>query len=389
MMPLISSAFLNVTNACNLACRYCFVRQSPDTMTFQTAKDAADFLIRNGEAAGRKPEITFFGGEPLLGWETVIKPLTAYIREEYGKPFGLSITTNGTLLDREKLRYMRQNDIGLLLSIDGGKRTQDHNRPARNGESSFDLCARNFPEILACFPHVTFRSTVTPDTASALYENILFAEGQGFRNYFVMPNCFEAWPEERRDILLEQLHQYAVHYVEAFRAGYTPIFFGQLERGFRDILARNEAIARGGRRDGSGCQACGKCGLGASIYAGINWNGEITACQEFFSGGDAFSIGSIYTGVDEEKRRQLSWMFDSAPVYAADGRDCGQCPLDRICNGGCAANNDMITGDMHAVPAIYCDWARALFQEAVYITQTLGGEENQAFRRRWKRVLHR
>ena len=49
-LPEISSAFLNLTNACNLACRYCFVKQSPDYMSYQTAKDAADFLAANAEA---------------------------------------------------------------------------------------------------------------------------------------------------------------------------------------------------------------------------------------------------------------------------------------------------------------------------------------------------
>lgn len=43
MLPKIYSAFLNLTNACNLACRYCFVEQHPDMISLQVAKDAADF----------------------------------------------------------------------------------------------------------------------------------------------------------------------------------------------------------------------------------------------------------------------------------------------------------------------------------------------------------
>lgn len=78
-LPLITRAFFNITNACNLSCRYCFVKQSPEYMSYQTAKDAADFLIRNAEQSGTTPAITFFGGEPLLGWDTVIMPLTEYI----------------------------------------------------------------------------------------------------------------------------------------------------------------------------------------------------------------------------------------------------------------------------------------------------------------------
>ena len=46
-LPKITSAFLNLTNSCNLTCRYCFVEQKPEFMTLQTAKDAADFLAGN------------------------------------------------------------------------------------------------------------------------------------------------------------------------------------------------------------------------------------------------------------------------------------------------------------------------------------------------------
>ena len=42
-----TSACLNVTDACNLACRYCFVEQHPHYMTLETAKKCVDFLISN------------------------------------------------------------------------------------------------------------------------------------------------------------------------------------------------------------------------------------------------------------------------------------------------------------------------------------------------------
>ena len=81
-LPKITSAFLNLTNSCNLTCRYCFVEQKPEFMTLQTAKDAADFLAGNGQAS-----INFFGGEPMLMWDEIIVPLTLYVHEKYGDGF--------------------------------------------------------------------------------------------------------------------------------------------------------------------------------------------------------------------------------------------------------------------------------------------------------------
>ena len=107
MLPKITSAMLIVTHACNLACRYCFVHQEPSRMTYDTAKRAAQFLLDNAEGTNDIPSINFFGGEPLLMWDSIIKPLTLWLREEVKKPFELSMTSNGILLDDKKIDFMK------------------------------------------------------------------------------------------------------------------------------------------------------------------------------------------------------------------------------------------------------------------------------------------
>ena len=92
-------------------------------MTYETAKAAAEFLIKNTEETNITPSINFFGGEPMLMWDSIIVPLTNWIRNEYKKPFSLGITTNGTLLDEEKIEFLKKNGVNLLFSIDGGKET--------------------------------------------------------------------------------------------------------------------------------------------------------------------------------------------------------------------------------------------------------------------------
>ena len=48
-LPKIIGGFLNLTQRCNLKCKYCFVVQQPKEMTFQVAKDAADFFANNAK----------------------------------------------------------------------------------------------------------------------------------------------------------------------------------------------------------------------------------------------------------------------------------------------------------------------------------------------------
>lgn len=52
----------------------------------------------------------------------VIQDLVAYIRQrekETGKIFTLTLTTNAILLDDEKIAWLNDNDILLVLSLDG------------------------------------------------------------------------------------------------------------------------------------------------------------------------------------------------------------------------------------------------------------------------------
>jgi len=55
-------------------------------------------------------------------WDEIIAPLTLWIREN-NFPINLSMTTNGTLLNEERIKFLKNNEVGLLLSIDGAKET--------------------------------------------------------------------------------------------------------------------------------------------------------------------------------------------------------------------------------------------------------------------------
>jgi DNA-binding LacI/PurR family transcriptional regulator len=110
-LPRITTAMLVVTHDCNLRCRYCFVDKNPCKMTYETAKAAAEFVIKNAEEDKVTPGINFFGGEPMLMWDSIIVPLVNWVRHEYKKPFHFGITTNGTLLNEERIQFMKDNNF--------------------------------------------------------------------------------------------------------------------------------------------------------------------------------------------------------------------------------------------------------------------------------------
>lgn len=69
----------------------------------------------------------------MLMYDSLIVPFIHWIEDsgvakEYN--FTFSITTNGTLLNEERIKFLWSHNIPILLSIDGAKETQDNQRPA-------------------------------------------------------------------------------------------------------------------------------------------------------------------------------------------------------------------------------------------------------------------
>lgn len=102
----ITTAIVLLTTGCNLRCEYCFEESlRPKNMTFDIAKDTLNFLIKNGENLRKNSHFTFFGGEPMLTFDSVMVPLIDY-NKTLPKPATFSMTTNGTLLTKEKLNFL-------------------------------------------------------------------------------------------------------------------------------------------------------------------------------------------------------------------------------------------------------------------------------------------
>ena len=340
-------------------------------MSLETAKASAQFLINNAKKAGQRPEINFFGGEPMLMFDSVIKPLVEWVHNELGENMRFSITTNGTLLNDERIRFMKRHGFGLLLSMDGNKPVQDYNRPYVDGRGSFAVLNGLTPKILAAWPGVVFRMTAIPDTCGHTFDSIMWAAAKGFKSFFVVPNVFETWSDEERATLSAEMRKYAQYYSDSKKTGVKPILFSDFEKALRDIPAIEDANARGIYRQMPKCRSEGKCGLGTSRFASIHPNGNIYACQEMTSNEgkeSLFFIGSIFAGVDNSRRLALAESFNSVPAW---GEYCDECEYDRICDGGCVANNYMITGKLGGVPEVFCWWRRLLLGEARRI---YGGE---------------
>ncbi len=152
--PVLKSLCLHVAHDCNLRCGYCFADTGDfgghrALMSKEVARKAIEFAIA-GSKQRHNLELDLFGGEPLMNMP-VVKYIVDYVRQrekETGKNIKLTLTTNGTLLTDEIVKYLNDNRVMLVLSLDGSKKTHDNMRPYPGHVGSYDAAVKGFRKVI-------------------------------------------------------------------------------------------------------------------------------------------------------------------------------------------------------------------------------------------------
>ncbi len=159
----LSRLTLNIANACNLWCSYCYADHGTyhTPASLMSAEQAIAIVTRCLKIYPKIRAIQFFGGEPLLN-PTAIEAVCTFLEKELGPNCPkFSATTNGTILD-EKLEYLLQRfNINLTISVDGPAVIHDQLRPGKSGSSSHDLILRNVPRFRELGLEIDFECTYT------------------------------------------------------------------------------------------------------------------------------------------------------------------------------------------------------------------------------------
>ena len=158
--PYPTIMYLILSEKCNLACKYCFLgNANTNIMQHQMPmmeKEIADkalqyFSFQNKthpEWFGHSKEIIFYGGEPLLNFETlkyvIDRCKEMQINNEITAEMNFSMVTNGLLLDKEKIHFLKENNVAISISIDGIDFESNINRVNKSGNPIYD----NLLEVL-------------------------------------------------------------------------------------------------------------------------------------------------------------------------------------------------------------------------------------------------
>ncbi|GAA0405044.1 radical SAM protein [Paenibacillus motobuensis] len=153
----IEQVILELTENCNLRCKYCIYQEdntgyrsfSKKDMDWETAKKALDYISRN---VGESLALTFYGGEPLINFE-LMRQCIEYSKDIMSEvSISVSFTTNLTLVTDEIAEYLASLEkCSVLCSLDGPKNIQDYYRVTVGGNGSFNRAMKGLRRLVEAF----------------------------------------------------------------------------------------------------------------------------------------------------------------------------------------------------------------------------------------------
>lgn len=176
--------------ACNLRCAHCFATALRDDtrprLTPARFADVADQAMALGAV-----NFSFQGGEPLLAPD-----LADWIRACRPERNVVSVTTNGTLLSRDRVRELAALGVDILtVSLDSGV-PAEHDA-FRGQPGAFDRTVAGIREALDAGLHVTLGTVVTPGSINREGTRRLISLARELRLilYFIFPVPAGRWAE--------------------------------------------------------------------------------------------------------------------------------------------------------------------------------------------------
>ena len=354
---VVKAMCLHIAHDCNLKCSYCFASQGNfkgerSHMSLETGKKALKFLAKNS-GNRRNLEVDFFGGEPLMNFQ-VVKDLVAYGREiekEYNKNFRFTITTNGVLLDDDKIDFINEHMDNVVLSLDGRKEINDHMRKTINDSGSYDVILPKFKAMVEKRGEKDYyiRGTFTNHNID-FSNDIMDFYNQGFKKVSVEPVVTSeemeyALRSEHLDDVLKEYEKFSKEYIDIKKKDKDFYFFH-----FMIDLDQGPCIIK---------RSVG-CGAG-SEYLAVTPEGELYPCHQFV-GEDEFKLGTLDTGIEKVGLREV---FKKANIYNKE--ECNDCWARYYCSGGCHANAYYAHNDLMKPYGLGCEMEKKRIECSISI----------------------
>ena len=346
---------LHLTNQCNLNCKYCFVEHGSERMSREVAFAAIKLGMESKSTSG----MLFYGGEPMLERELIydVVDYTKSIRKKTGHTFYYKMTTNGTLLDEEFLKFSDDVNLTIGFSCDGP--AQDDCRKFHDGSNSLAVLEEKIPLLLRYQPYAVGMGVVDPATIHKTEEIVKYLFDKGFRYIHIGVNYSKdaPWTHERLSTLASEYKKIAELYIKWTRAE-EKFYFSPFDI---KILSHLKGAAYNVDR--------GRMNMNQPSVAP---NGKIYSMSKHLNN-PVFQIGDVFSGIDAEKHKAI---FQRGAIPA---EPCQKCAIKTRCNYAYDNLNNKGSKIIDDVTAVQCIHERLITPIADYVAETLYKERNTLF----------
>lgn len=318
---------LKLTTACNLNCVYCSegdceLKILPKEIFFKLVDELPPVLE---QLQSKDAEFLFHGGEPTLYGRENLKNLIDYAKNnlsDYKVRFLMQ--TNGTLIDEDWIKFFKEENISVGVSLDGYSELHDKNRRTKNDEPTAEKILQNLR--LMRESGLNYGTLMVLNSAENVDIDKLFnfiCENDLQPKIHSVIACGRASNRKDSSEVYEMWVEIMKKLLEKTLAEETPRIIQPLDEILNSIL---------GVEDIRECSFNGSCGKNfISLYP----DGEVGFC-----GRDNLARYLTYGNLKEKSLLELYNSANAKKIRARQeflkNHDCKNCSDWKLCHGGCA-----------------------------------------------------
>lgn len=160
---------INPTIDCNFKCWYCYENHIKGSKMGEETLQRIFLLISgilNEQKALETFNLSFFGGEPLLYYDEIVRPILDYCRKEcqfHQVRLVVNFTSNGYLINEDLISHLTvcNEPKCFQITLDGNRARHNKTRFQARGEGSYDIILTNIKHLLSCGIEVILRINYT------------------------------------------------------------------------------------------------------------------------------------------------------------------------------------------------------------------------------------
>lgn len=315
------------TTDCNFLCPYCYeANKAHHYMNSDVENKLINFICGHNRVS--KLNITWYGGEPLMGFSSIQHILGEVSKIEHLKLCQHTMTTNGYLLDKHKSLFFKQYPLSCVqITVDGTRDFHDTRRVLSPDKSpTFDRIIENVGTFIEINPDTRISIRVNIDHSNEdsfvdLYRQ-LHALWPGKENLIVYPAFVKDFQSLRTKISEDNFSINGCRDV-CFTISDKLLFFEKLHKEFGININFSPEYTVGG------------CGATTLNYYVVGPQGELYKCWNDIGNPKAV-VGSIFADGIITNYDLLSRYIAGPNMF--DDEKCMKCKIMTICDGGCMWN---------------------------------------------------